>query len=276
MKAVLWFGVGVTFVFSNFSSLAQSNEVAPGVLLLSNFQSAEITESSGVAPSRRARGLFWTHNDSGADTLFAFTPDGTPTGQFKLKDTELQNWEDIATKGGRIYIADIGNNTGSRDRVDLFVVPEPNPRRSGEVRPIKHLSLEYPDDPFDAESFFISRGFGYVIRKESGNAHVFRFRLNARETTTMEEQCELNTDAPVAGADITSDNRRLAVITDQGAYLFALPGRVPTEGTLDPALFVPFSLSQMEGCAFTRDGLLVTAEGGEILLFTDPLFRTGR
>jgi hypothetical protein len=160
--------------------------------------------------------------------------------------------------------------------VDIVVVPEPNPRRSGEVRPVKHLRLEYPDDPFDAESFFISRGFGYVIRKESGNAHVFRFRLNARGTTTMEEQGELNIDAPAAGADITSDNRRLAVITDQGAYLFTLPGRVPTQGTLDPTLFVPFVLAQMEGCAFTRDGLLVTAESGEILLFTDPLFRTRR
>ncbi len=92
----------------------------------------------------------------------------------------------------------------------------------------------------------------------------------------LEEQCSLNTDYPVTGGDITSDSKRLAVITDAGAYLFSLPKRVPGDGTLQPALFVPYSLAGMEGCAFTRDGLIVTAETGEILLFTDSLFRVRR
>ena len=274
MKVSLWFGLLLGLLLTSNSSLGQGTEVAPGVSLVGTIQSGDIPESSGVISSKRARGLFWTHNDSGADMIFAMGSDGAVTGQYKLKDTEIQNAEDIASGAGRLYLADIGNNTGNRDTVDVYLLPEPNPRRSGEIRPLRRWQLEYPNDPFDAESFFVSKGYGYVIEKETGNAHVYRFKLNGKGTRTLEEQCELNMDAPAAGADITSDNRRLAVISNQGAYLFALPGRVPTEGTLDPVLFVPYALDQMEGCTFTRDGLLVTAESGEILLFTDPQFRT--
>ena len=273
MKAVSSLGLVLAIAVSFQISFAQSNEVAPGVFLLGTIQNGDIAESSGIIPSRRARGVFWTHNDSGADTLHALTTDGRVVSQHKLKDTELQNWEDIASTPGRIYLADIGNNTGSRNSVDMYAVPEPNPKRSGELRPVKHWKLNYPDDPFDAESFFISRGYGYVIQKESGNAHVFRFKLGGRSEVTLEEQCELDLNAPAGGADITPDNRRLAVITSEGPHLFTLSGKVPSEGTLEPTLFVPFALDRMEGCAFTRDGLLVTAESGQILLFTDPQFR---
>lgn len=274
MKVSMWFGLLLGLLLTGNSSFGQGTEVAPGVLLVGTIQGSDISESSGLITSKRARGLYWTHNDGGADAVFALGSDGTVTGQYKLKDTEMDNCEDIAAKGGLLYLADIGNNTGSRDSVEVLAIPEPNPRRSGEVRPVKRWQLEYPNSPFDAESFFISKGYGYVIEKESGNAHVYRFKMAGRGAKTLEEQCELNMDAPAAGADLTSDNRRLAVISNQGAYLFELPGRVPSEGTLEPSLFVPYALDQMEGCTFTRDGLLVTAESGQILLFTDPLFRT--
>ncbi len=260
-------------VLSLASTFAESIEVAPGVLQLGTFENSAIAESSGIVPSRRGTGFFWTHNDSGADTLFAFSADGSGTNGYHIKDVELQNWEDIALAGGRLYIADIGNNTGARNQVDVYAVAEPNPRTSGELRPTKHWTLDYPGQPFDAESFFISRGYGYVIEKETGNAHVYRFKLSGKSNVNLDEQCELNVGTPVAGADITADNRRLAVITREGAYLFALKGKVPSNGTLDPVLFVPFSHDRMEGCCFTRDGLLVTAETGEIYLFNDPQFR---
>jgi hypothetical protein len=87
---------------------------------------------------------------------------------------------------------------------------------------------------------------------------LYRFPLSgkARTSVALKEQCRLDVDAPVGGADLTPDGRRLAVITREGAYLFQLKGRIPAEGKLDPALFVPFAHDQMEGCCFTRDGLL--------------------
>ncbi|HWN95873.1 MAG TPA: hypothetical protein VNT99_12625 [Methylomirabilota bacterium] len=264
----------VVFALAPISfATAQPVEVAPGVLQLGTIQNPQIVEGSGLISSRRARGFFWTHNDGGAATLFSIAADGGGTTGYPVENVELQDWEDVALAGGRLYIADIGNNTGSRNRVDVYAVAEPNPRRPREVRSIKRWTLDYPGQPFDAESFFISRGHGYVIEKESGNAHVYRFKLSGKAEADLDEQCELNVGAPVAGADITSDSRRLAVITREGAYLFMLKGKVPADGTLDPALFVPFSHEQMEGCCFTRNGLLVTAEDGGVYLFTAPQFQ---
>ena len=263
--------IGLTFLTA-CSMVAQPVEVAPGVVQLGNLQNPNVTESSGAIASRRLRGAFWTHNDGGSAVLYAFTTDGTPLSEWIIEDLETHDWEDIAWSAGRIYIADIGNNHGEPG--DVYLVAEPNPRKSGSLRVLKHWKLEYPDDPFDAESFFVSRGSGYIIKKENGNAHVYRFKLSGKTAGQLEKQCSLNTDAVVTGADITRDNKRLAVLTDSGAYLFALPRQIPEEGTLDPVIFVPYSLEGMEGCTFTRDGLLVTAESGEILLFTDPLFRS--
>jgi hypothetical protein len=259
------------FALGSSVLLSQTIEVAPGVTQLGTLQNGSITESSGVAASR-LRGAYWTHNDGGVPVLYSFRSDGAPLGEWTINGLELRDWEDIAAAPGGIYVADIGNNHGNPG--DIYVVPQPNPRKSGSVRVRKRIELNYPGDSFDAESLVISRGHGYIVEKEGGNAHVYRFKLSGRRAGRLQEQCRLNTDAPVTGADITKDSRRLAVITDAGAFLFLLPGRIPSDGTLDPELFVPYALNGMEGCAFTRDGLLVTAESGEILLFTDSLFRT--
>jgi hypothetical protein len=251
---------------------AQPVEVAPGVLQLGTIQSGDIPESSGIEAAR-VRGLYWTHNDSGPDRLFAVDTAGETRATYDLQGTDIEDLEDIASAGGRLYLADIGNNTENRERVDVHVIREPNVRRSGEARVLRRIRLEYPNNPFDAEALVISGSYGYVIRKESGNARVYRFRLN-RSTATLEEICELNVGAPVTGADLSADKRRLAVITGAGAYLFSLRRGFPTSGTLEPTLFVPFGKEQMEACTFTREGLVTTAESGEIYLFTDPAFRS--
>ena len=253
--------------------VADSIEVAPGVLQLGTIQNPEIVEGSGLIPSRRNRGWFWTHNDSGPDLLFAIAPDGSGTNSYHIKDADLQDWEDIALSGGRLYIADIGNNDADRKHVDVYAISEPKLKRSGELRPARRWTLDYPDKPFDAESLFISRGYGYIIQKEGGVAHTFRFKLRARGDVTLQEQCKLDIGSPAAGADLTPDGKRLAVITRDGAFLFTFQRKIPSEGTIEPTLFVPFSHEQMEGCCFTRDGLLVTSETREIYLFTDPQFQ---
>jgi hypothetical protein len=256
------------------SADAQPVEVAPGVLQLGTIQSSDISESSGLVASRRNRAFFWTHNDGHADTLYEITAVGTVTNAIKISNVQLEDWEDIAIAGNRLYVADIGNNDHHRNHVDIYAIPEPGLRKPPhDLEPVKHWKLNYPNDPFDAESLLVSRGFGYIIAKDQNPGQVYRFRVSGKTEQTLEPQCTLDVSAPPGGADLTPDNGRLAIITASGAYLFFLPKRVPKQGTIEPALCVAFSFEQMEGCCFTGDGLLVTAEGGEIFLFTDPLFQ---
>lgn len=64
-----------------------------------------------------------------------------------------------------------------------------------------------------------------------------RFKLASRRESMLQEQCRLNVDFPPTGADITKDRKRLAVITDDGAYLFEFQrGRIPSSGQVEPSL----------------------------------------
>lgn len=269
----------MTCAASSLRSVAASQfpqEVAPGVLLVGQFPTNEINESSGVIQSRRGFGAFWTHND-GDNSIFSFNRAGKQLGKWNINSVPLHDFEDIAWSPGRIYIGDIGNNDlTNRTNIVVYSVPEPGPTFSGAL-PLKgRWRLLYPNNqPFDAESLLIHRRYGYIIEKQlsaNGTVGVYRFDLRKQRPAVLEPQCRLNADGDVAGADLTRDGTRLAVITDEGPYLFSIPGTIPATGTLQPSLYVPFLLPGMEACCFTRDGLLVTAETGEILLFTDPGF----
>ncbi|HMJ89427.1 MAG TPA: hypothetical protein VK530_06405 [Candidatus Acidoferrum sp.] len=261
--------------FSQFT-FAQE-EVAPGVLKVGFIENPVITESSGIIPSRKRRDTFWTHNDGGLDVVYAISREGAPLGEWKIKDVDLDNIEDIATGPGGLYVADIGNNTGERNEVRVVRIPEPNPIRSGEVRPRRIWTLTYPDDAFDAESFFILKSRGYILSRElsNGEARLYRFPLNKRGATfELEGLCKFNVDDEPRGADVTADGRRVAVITSSGAYLFTFDKTgFPIDGIVEPTLFVPFSDNSMEGCTFTTEGLLVSSEGRNIYLFTDAAFQ---
>jgi hypothetical protein len=264
------------FAFASATHAATfPQEVAPGVLLVGQFSTNEINESSGIIRSRRGAGAFWTHND-GDNSLFSFQRDGRQLGKWSISGRVLVDFEDIAWSPGRIYAADIGNNLLDRTNVFVYSVPEPGPTFSGSLPLKKTWRLTYPgNEPFDAESFLVHRGYGYVIAKQlvDGSAGVYRFRLRGKGPRLLEPQCRLNADSDIGGADLPPDGSRLAVITDEGPYLFDLPGTIPGAGTQQPDLYIPFLFPGMEACCFTRDGLLVTAETGEVFLFTNDRFK---
>jgi hypothetical protein len=275
--------VKTSFCIAAFTALASLLAVAqtdapPAVVTLGQIQNPDIAESSGIIPARGKSGGFWVHNDSGVDNLYAITAEGESMGQWKIKDVDLQNWEDIAAVGSRLYVADIGNNEENRETVTVYSIPHPPANKSGELSPNRSWVLEYPDHPFDSESFFVYKSSGYLISKElsRGEVRIYRFPLNKKGAKfTLEKLGKLNVNDEARGADITRDGKRLAVITGSGAYLFGLTNGIPSDGILDPVLFVPFDHNSMEGCCFTPDGLVVTSESRDLYLFTDPLFSDG-
>jgi len=93
-------------------------------------QDPAIVESSGLVASRRYPGVFWTHNDSGsAPVIFAINQRGQALGRFPVQRVSVVDLEDIAIDGnGRLYLADIGADGRSRDRVAVYRIREPNPR----------------------------------------------------------------------------------------------------------------------------------------------------
>jgi len=100
-----------------------------------NFDSAEIiqtvvlpkiiNETSGL---EILNDIFVTHNDSGGEpSLYFFNLSGEITNSKKLEEEsfwEIYNndWEDITADEDYIYIADTGNNFGTRDNLSIIKV----------------------------------------------------------------------------------------------------------------------------------------------------------
>ena len=89
-----------------------------------------LSESSGLAYSRRTDGILWTFNDSGgAAKVFAISEQGDRLADVTLEGIENIDWEDIAinVEGGvsMLYIADMGNNNHDKTVLYIYKFPEP-------------------------------------------------------------------------------------------------------------------------------------------------------
>ena len=256
---------------------AQAQPVADNVLRVGTIENPAITESSGLVASRRFPGVFWTHNDAGSEgAIFAITKQGKSLGSFELGGPQFNDMEDIATDGGgNLYLADIGDNGGSRSTLFVHRVREPDPRAAtGHATVNRSWRLKFPGARDDAESFFVLGGNGYLITKprKNGKVTIYTFRLsNTARTITLQSVGRISVAAPVTAADISPDGRRLGLVTEGGVYVIFINGNVGAAGSARRA-FTPFANDTMEGGTFSGRGFLVSAESREMLNFVNPAF----
>ena len=252
--------------------------ITPGVRQIGVIASPSITESSGLAASSRYPGVFWTHNDGRRKpVLYAISREGKSIADFPVTGARMDDWEDIAADNeGHLYLADIGNNDAKARELGVFRIDEPDPKSiSGRVKVKRRWILRYPEEPFDAESLFVWQQWGYIISKLTLNqpAALYRFSLAPQtKPAVLEKIAQLPITSPVTGASVTANGQKLAVIAKSGAWVFEING---DPGSIASAKFWHTRLHgfQIEGCTFTPEGLLVSAESREIFLFTDPPFR---
>ena len=159
-------------------------EIAPGVRLFAYIRDPRIKESSGVVASRR-HSVYWTHNDGGGpkkQVLYAIDREGNTRASFPVIGVTLHDWEDIAIDGaGHLYIGDIGNNDSKRDALAVYEIEEPNPQAGAErISPKRVWNLKFPGAPFDCESLFVWKDYGYVVSKVFDNAARANFSLSSQ------------------------------------------------------------------------------------------------
>ncbi len=264
---------------SSRTARAQTNMlVADGVVQAGRIEHFAISESSGLAASRRHPGVIWTHNDGGYQFLFAITEAGNYLGAFEVTGAQLIDWEAIAADDfGNLYLADIGSNGLARTHVAVHWVPEPNPaRRYGNAEVRRTWYLAFPGPRQDCESFFVFDGFGYLISKSRAlddRVTLYRYPLTSRAgSVLLEEVTRFSVTAAVTDAGISEDGRLLGVLTSQGAYVIQIDGQ-PASVASAPREFTPFLHDFMEGGTFTQRGFLVSAETREMWLFTNGTFQ---
>lgn len=173
-----------------------------------------VNEASGLAESRRQPGTFYTHNDSGGEpAVFVLAGDGTVIATQPLSGVENRDWEDIALgpgpRGGKIYIAETGDNLAQHESVFVYRIPEPDLKGvapGATLAPVEPevLELIYPEGARDTEALIVDPANGdiFLVTKREDRSRVYRARnprFDAGKPVSLELIGELPFNEVVAG-----------------------------------------------------------------------------
>jgi hypothetical protein len=242
---------------------------------LGTIVSDQIHEASGLAASRKHDGIFWTHNDSGNTArVFALRSDGSVATEVHLKDAdqkdiEATDWEDIAMGpfnlvGNALFVADTGDNPGTRQSVVIQVLDEPDPAAGDQqdAKVLASIALKYPGAPVDCESFFVDplTGDFYLVARETierddvQTSRLFRKaapHVSSTDPVTLEEVAVVPAALPTA-ADMSADGSLMMIRTYFVALLFhRAPGTTIAQAVAgEPCELQPFG-NEPQGEAIT-------------------------
>jgi hypothetical protein len=245
---------------------------------------AALTEISGVVASRAHPGIIWVHNDSGGGpVLWALDTSGATVATLELAGAEAYDWEASSLgpgpAGDYLYVADTGDNQGSRPYAVLYRVPEPAEVSGSLQAEAAALRLTYPDRPRNVEAMFVDpdTGDAYLIAKVLlGPAPVYRVPAEAWEAgeAVAEQVATLDLGLlPATAADLSPDGQVLAVRTYAAVLLFSRPVGTPLAAVFGaPPCHAP-APPEAQGEAITWDGggYLTLGEGSAA-----PIYRVSR
>jgi hypothetical protein len=267
-----------------------------GPVALGEIADPRLNEASGLAASRRNRGCYYTHNDSGGrPRVYVLDRKGRIRATIRLTGAENVDWEDIALAPGEkaethdVCVADIGDNRAERAEVVIYRFPEPDlgagSDRFIDVKP-RAIRCKYEGGARNAEGFAVhpQTGDAYVFTKRSdGACHVYRLGAPWSPTgvATLRRVGSLRfpEEAPplariVTAADISSDGRRLVTRSYLGGWEWCLP-EARTAGDFarlfrqEPTALKLATEPQGEALCFSADGktLLTISEGTPTTLY---------
>ncbi len=183
---------------------------------MTNFTDSRITESSGLAASRRYANVLWTINDENRKphVYGVNATTGTTVATFSMKNALLTDPEAICLDHhDRLWMADLGDNDEDRPYVRVFVRGEPVPNKNYGDLTCTGYRIGYPGGTSrNAESFFVdpTTNVAYVITKEAPQSGLYRLPTTLRtdRTNTM-TLVDSSMGAEVSDAAITPDGRFL-------------------------------------------------------------------
>ncbi|MGV9656912.1 WD40 repeat domain-containing protein [Streptomyces koyangensis] len=225
-----------------------------------------ITESSGLAASRKHPGVYWTHNDSD-DGAYLYAVDSrtgktvatvTMTGVGEPRDVEAIS----LGPDGNLYVGDIGDNLGGTwDHVWIYRLPEPAELRDQTVAATQ-FTVQYEDGPRDAEALMVhpKTGRAYLASKKQSGGRLYAgpAKLSAQGVNVF-RPTGAEVDWVTDGA-FSPDGSELVLRSYLGAKAYDWKG----DGSLgEPRRLSAPLLGQSESVTYTADGtgLMYGAEG---------------
>ena len=231
-----------------------------------------LKEASGLTPSRKVPGRFWSHNDSGhAPEIFALDSEGHALATVKIEGGNLVDWEAMETDGeGGMWIGDFGNNLNRRRDLILYRVEEPGHQIPRTLQVSDTVRFRYSDQQafppekmnFDCEAMFVWDQKLYLLTKHRSDRDTKLYRIEDWQSDEVHIARLIDRFewiGQVSDAALTSDGSRLAVLTYSGIWIFNRPEDSDNflKGNGQKWLFPNWSLKQVEGIAWLDEQSLL-------------------
>ena len=260
---------------SAVASAASVRSAAPATVQFT-IADDRITESSGLATSRRFKGVVYTHNDSEDDArVFALGSDGRTRAVLTLDGVQARDWEAIATGSdddGRpaLYIGDIGDNLGGAwPEIWIYRILEPT-KLTDQTVSSQRYRFRYADGPRDAEAMLVDPGTNriYIVSKQAGGGAFYAAPQQLSTTKVNVLKKVAAAPAMVTDGSFSPDGSRIVLRDYVFAYIFVRPDNELARLTLPVQ-------SQGESITYTRDGryLLSGSEGAHAKVWKVPVPR---
>lgn len=188
-----------------------------------------INESSGII---ERDGYLWTHNDSGNEpAIYVLKKNGELLKTILFEDHENIDWEDITQDEEHVYIADVGNNFGTRKNLTILKIPF----EGFSAQKVEKIKVSYPDQtnfmydvatPYDSEGLISIEETLVLFSKnrKTKTTELYTVPKTAGEHT-LNKIGSLPVGSLITAADYTSDSKLLALTgyTKSGKhYLYTL------------------------------------------------------
>ena len=242
----------VVFIACNEESIENYNEVE---ILITIELPKEINETSGL---EIINNNFITHNDSGGDpVVYEFNQNGVIINRYNINgdsgyNLENVDWEDLGADGEYLYIADTGNNFGTRKDLKLIKVDPSN-----NFQAVNEINISYKDQEsflpklrhkFDAEGLTIIDDQIALFSKDrdSLNTDIYFIPTNGGPLSSINT---FNVKALITGADYDNNLGLLALISydsDGNQYIILFPNFNPKGKNSFKKFKIPIDKSQME------------------------------
>ena len=232
----------------------------------------DLTESSGLAISRRTPNVLWTHDDAGEPNLFRFTLSGE-VSKHEVPGAHNRDWEDIASAGcpglgDCLYIGDIGAERSDPQVITVYVATEP--RGEGPATVVEQWNLSWPGVPRDAESLIVHPcTLDAWILTRTNPPEVYKIPAErGRTEVALLPVATLPLDEPLTAADFSPDGTQIVLRSLDKAWRLPVSAD-SNEPSWDAPSLITEGLASGEAIAWDLDGdLLLTSEG-----FPTPLGR---
>ena len=242
----------VVFIACNEESIENYNEAE---ILITIALPKEINETSGL---EIINNNFITHNDSGGDpVVYEFNQNGVIINRYNINgdlgyNLENVDWEDLGADGEYLYIADTGNNFGTRKDLKLIKVDPSN-----NFQAVNEINISYKDQEsflpklrhkFDAEGLTIIDDQIALFSKDrdSLNTDIYFIPTNGGPLSSINT---FNVKALITGADYDNNLGLLALISydsDGNQYIILFPNFNPKGKNSFKKFKIPIDKSQME------------------------------